>query len=121
MKTIVETLAQISNEEEREQIINIMQIVEDPLSRDILGKLTSPHSPILANKISRIFTNQSKINILDRMKRMAEAKLIKSTLTDSDEGMVCRKYEITKYGRKIAETYAKYEIEKYSQYLTKIL
>ena len=120
MKTIEEMLAQLPNEEERDQFINIMQIIEDPLSRDILGKLASPHSPILANKIPEKLFNQSKINILSRIKKMVDMKLIESTFEKSEkEGIAYKKYDITEYGEKIVSTHAKYELKRHSQLLSK--
>jgi len=121
MKTIEEILSQISNTQEREQLINIIQIIEDPLSRDILGKLASPHSPILANKIPEKLFNQPKIHVLSRIKKMVDMKLIESTFENSEEGVAHKKYDITEYGKKIATTHAKYELEKHSQLLSKTL
>ena len=119
MKTIEEMLAQIPNEQEREQLIDIMQIIEDPLCRNILGKLASPHSPIVANKIPENLFKNSKINILVRIKKMVDRELINSTFETSEEGMACKKYTITEYGKKIAQTHARSELEKHSQLLSK--
>lgn len=121
MKTIEEMLSQIPDEQEREQLINIMQIIEDPLSRDILGKLASPHSPILANKIPDELFNHPKINVLSRIKKMMNMELIESTFETSGKGIAYKKYDITEYGEKIASIHAKYETEKHSQLLSKTL
>jgi len=119
MKTIVELLSHISDDAEREQFINIMQVIDDPLSRDILGKLASPHSPILANKIPEKLFKQSKINILSRIKKMVDMKLIESTFETSEDGLAYKKYDITKYGKVIALSHAQYETERHSQLLSK--
>lgn len=119
MKSIQEILAQIPDQQERDQLINIMQVIQDPLSRDILGKLASPHSPILANKVPTKLFAESKINILSRLKKMVDMELVESTFETSDDGMSYKKYEITKYGKNIAVQHAKSELEKHSQLLSK--
>ena len=121
MKTIEEMLSQIPDDQERDQFISIMQIIGDPLSKDILGKLASPHSPIFANKIPEKLFKQPKIVILASIQKMIKAKLIASTFEKSDEGTSYKKYDITDYGEQIASTYAKYEVDKHSQLLSKTL
>jgi predicted transcriptional regulator len=119
MKSIEEILAHIPDPVEREQLINIMQVIEDPISRDILGKLASPHSPIYANKVPTTLFKQSKINILSRLKKMADMKLVESKFETSEDGLACKKYEITAYGKTVALKHAKSETEKHSQLLSK--
>jgi predicted transcriptional regulator len=119
MKTIEEILAQIPDQSEREQLINIIQIIEDPLSRDILGKLASPHSPIIANKMPTTLLTQSKISILSRLKTLVDMKLVESTFETSEDGMSYKKYEITNNGKHFATQHAKFEVEKHSQLLSK--
>ena len=51
MKTITEILSQIPDESERNHLVNMMGIVWDPLSLDILGRMASQRSPIRANDV----------------------------------------------------------------------
>lgn len=117
MKTIDEILARVPDDE-RKQLINIIQIVEDPLSRDILGKLASPHSPILANKIPTSLFNHSKISVLSRLKKMIDENLVESNF-ETSEGVSHKKYVLTEYGKTFALKHAKSEVAKHSQLLSK--
>lgn len=119
MKTIEEILEQIPDTSEREQLLNILQIIEDPISRDILGKLASPHSPIPANKVPATLFKTTKINVLSRLKRMVDMKLVKSEFVSSGDGVSFKRYEITDYGKQMAMKHAKSETEKHSQLLSK--
>ena len=117
MKTITEILEQIPDESERKHLIDMMGIVWDPLSRDILGRMASPRSPIRANDaLERIF-GQPKVSVLARTYKMIDAGLVQSKFVSTGDGMSCKEYSITEYGRKIAWEHAKYEIARHSKLL----
>lgn len=119
MKTITEILEQIPDEHERKHLVDMMGIVWDPLSRDILGRLASPHSMIRANDALEKLFGQPKVSVLARVYKMIDAKLVQSKFVSTGNGTSCKEYNITKYGRKIAGEHAKYEIERHSSLLIK--
>ena len=117
MKTITEILKQIPNEWERKHLIDMMGIVWDPLSHDILGRLASPHSQIRANDALEKLFGQPKVSVLARLYKMIDAKLVRSKFVGTGDGMSCKEYRLTEYGKKIAGEHAKHEIERHSRLL----
>jgi len=116
MKTIDEIFANMPNDD-REQLIDYIQIIEDPLSRDILGKLASPHSPIYSNNIPTMLFNAKEITILSRLKRMVNSKIIESKFV-KENGKHVKKFDITEDGKTLATRYAKLEVAKHTKYYT---
>jgi len=48
---------------------------------------------------------------------MSDKQIVKSEFETSQDGIAYKKYDLTEYGRSIANTHAKSEIEKHSQLL----
>ena len=120
MKTITEILSQIPDEQERKHLLTMVQIVCNPLSRDILGRLASQRPPVRANDMLEKIFGQPKVSVLARMYEMIDAKIVQSKFVNMGDGMSCKEYSITEHGRKIAEQHLKREIRRHSQLLVKV-
>lgn len=100
---------------DQQEMARFSHIVNDPLSRRVLAKLASPHTPMCFNDIplAKLDTTStvmviSKLNLLEKA-GLAESKMIKNS-----NGSVYKTYHATDVGTETANKYMRIEAEQYS-------
>ena len=80
-------------------VIEDFALLSDPISRQLLGKLASPHSPILATEYP--IKGHSRNLVLMTLHRLEAVGVVKSEMIEQQNSLV-RQFEITELGRKVA-------------------
>ena len=88
-------------------------VISDPLTRKILAKLSSKHSPINTNAIPIDKLNAKKLQIINRLARLENVNLVTSELIKSDNGY-CRRYTANDNGKSIAKQLLSKELKEFS-------
>lgn len=110
----LDALTSSMSDEDKMQLFEHCELINDPLARDILGKLASEHSPIFADQTNQDFQTES-VNVLCNLTDMQNKGYVSSELTKRDGSKPrVRKFTITESGKKFAQTYAQAEINKHN-------
>lgn len=94
---------------ERTQLGGFVQILNDPLSRRILAKLASPHTPMCLNDLPlKQLEASDSISVMSRLHKFEEMNLVESKMVKHSAGAY-RTFDVTAAGRSIVEKYMKKE------------
>lgn len=90
--------------EERKEVDKFIMIVSDDVSKNILRKLASEHSPISFDDLPSKELGSSKVISLNRLDVLEEMKWVTSDLEKKGEYHT-RVYSITDEGRDVTQKY----------------
>jgi len=90
--------------EERKEVDKFIMIVSDDVSKNILRKLASEHSPISFDDLPSEELGSSKVISLNRLDVLEEMKWVTSDLEKKGEHHT-RVYSITDEGRDVTQKY----------------
>ena len=90
--------------EERKEVDKFIMIVSDDVSKNLLRKLASEHSPISFDDLPSNELGSSKVISLNRLDVLEEMKWVTSDLVKKGEHH-SRVYTITEEGRELTKKY----------------
>ena len=103
------------NDMDRQEIQNTMQVVgmlTEPLTRRIMAKLASKHSPIAANDVPTDLLKASKPQIISRLSRLERFGLVRSERKTVSAGF-CKEYRINDSGKRWVHDYMTTEFSEF--------
>lgn len=102
------------DESERAELGSFIHMLHDPLSRNILAKLASPHTPMCLNDVplEKLDANDS-VSVMSRLHKFENMNLVKSEMKKHNSGAY-RTFSITDGGKEIVQKYIKKESERYN-------
>lgn len=101
MKTASNVLDKM-DDQQLQDTLRSLSVLADPLTRKIMAKLASKHSPIAANNIPVEQLNASEPAIISRLCRL-ESYGFATTTKCVDDGMSYKVYSINETGRRMVE------------------
>ena len=111
-RDVGEILGKLPEGSERE-LFRLAGAMADPLSRNILAKLDSKHSPILTSDIPTGLLGAKKGAIMSRLYNLHNLGLLTSEPKKTESGY-CKEYAINGHGRSIVRNYMRSESQKYA-------
>lgn len=94
---------------ERSQLGAFAQMINDPLSRNILAKLASPHTPMCLSDLPlKELQAKDSVSVMSRLHKFEQLKLVESKMVKHESGAY-RTFEVTSQGRTIVDKYMKQE------------
>ena len=108
-----EILGKLPGGSEKE-IFRLAGMLTDPLTRDILAKLDSKHSPILTNDIPTGLLRAEKGKIMSRLYKLHKIGLLTSTPMKKGDGF-CKEYAINEHGSSLVRKYMRSESKRYAE------
>ena len=101
------------NEVQRGKALEFAGALADPLTRRILAKLTSKHSPISVDNIPTQLLGAQRPEVISRLSRLERYGLVSSNNMTKD-GTVHRRYEINDAGKELVHKYMKEESKNFA-------
>ena len=109
----IEKILEKLDEAERTQLGSFIQMLHDPLSRNILAKLASPHTPMCLNDLPlKKLDADNSVSVVSRLHKLESMNLVESEMIKQDSGAY-RTFHITDGGREIVQKYMKVESDRY--------
>lgn len=100
--------------DERSQLGGFVQMLNDPLSRKILAKLASPHTPMCLNDLPlKQLEASDSVSVMSRLHKFEGMNLVESKMIKHQSGAY-RTFDVTAEGRTIVEKYMKKEAETFA-------
>ena len=112
MNSVNEILGNL-NEVQRGKTLEFAGALADPLTRRILAKLASNHSPISVDNIPTNLLNAQRPEIISRLSRLERYGLVSSN-NITKNGTVHRRYEVNKTGKDLVHKYMKEESKNFA-------
>lgn len=103
MTTYEQILARLGDTE-RAELDKFIFALSDDLSKNILRKLASPHSPISSDELPSRELGGSKVASLRWLDMLEDMSFVRSELVKKGE-RYCRVYDITNKGREVVQKY----------------
>ena len=100
----INTIFDKLEDSERQQVFQFAEMLTDPMTRRIMAKLASTHSPITTDKLPIDLLKGSKAAIISRLSRLKRAGIISSESVESEDGF-CKRYSINENGEELVSKY----------------
>ena len=97
------------DEQDREKTLQFVSVLADPLTRRIMAKLASKHSPIAVNNVPAERLNTTKPQIISRLCRLERYGLVTSHKKTTDN-VFYKEYSINENGRRWVDGYMRDEL-----------
>ena len=110
----IEKILEKLDDAERTELGSFIHMVNDPLSRNILAKLASPHTLMCLNDLplESLDANDS-MSVISRLHKFENINLVESKMVKQDSGAY-RTFSVTAQGKQIVEKYIKKESKRYN-------
>ena len=110
----IEKILEKLDEAERTELGSFIHMLHDPLSRNILAKLASPHTSMCLNDLplEKLDATDS-VSVMSRLHKFENMNLVESKMVKLGSDAY-RTFHVTAQGKQIVEKYMKKEFERYN-------
>lgn len=112
MKNTSNVLAEM-NDQDLQDTLRSLSVLADPLTRRIMAKLASKHSPIAANAIPTDMLEASEAAIISRLCRLESYGFVTAAKNHPDDETFYKVYSINETGRRMVVNSMTAESEKF--------
>lgn len=96
-----------------QETLSFISVVADPLTRRIMAKLASKHSPIAVDAVPTKLLNASKLQIVSRLCRLERQGLVTSKRKNMEDDTFYKEYSINDNGRALVDSHMSNELSKF--------
>lgn len=97
------------NDQQLNDTLTSLSVLADPLSRKIMAKLASKHSPIAVNAVPTKMLNASKAAIISRLCRL-ESYGLATSVREKDGDLTYNVYKLNAVGERLVKNHMSVEL-----------